>query len=642
MSALLRLQNARLAFGTAPVLDNTQLLIERDERLCIVGRNGAGKSSLLKVLNGQLQLDDGELKKDATLKVSMLPQDPPAQTEMAVFDFVAGAFANLQEHLSQYTRLIQKLTDDPSDETLTELARVQEQLEANNGWEVQQQIEQTLTRLGLDGTATMDSLSGGWLRRVALARAWVVNPDVLLLDEPTNHLDVETVEWLEQTLKEFNGSIVFISHDRAFIRALATRIVDLDRGQIHSFPGNYDAYLVEKQRLIDVEEAHNAAFDKKLAEEEVWIRQGVKARRTRNEGRVRALQALREERKQRRAKQSNASFEAQAAERSGKIVWRANNISFQYNDKVLIKDFSFTLLRGDKIALVGPNGIGKSTLIKLILDDLQPTAGTMEQGTKLNVAYYDQHRAELDPEKSIADNVGEGKMDVTFGGRTRHIYSYLQDFLFTPQQARMPVKALSGGERNRVLLAQILLKECNLLILDEPTNDLDVETLELLESIVSEFKGTVLLVSHDREFIENTADEVLLFEGNGQITEIVGGFHEVAMYQKAKREREQKFAANKPKSGTSTPTKDSQAEQTLARSPNKLSYKLKRELEQLPAHIEQLELELEQLQGKVADPDFFKQPVGDTQPVLERIQSIEEELVNALERWDYLENLQEN
>ncbi|HLV48655.1 MAG TPA: ATP-binding cassette domain-containing protein, partial [Aliidiomarina sp.] len=640
---LLRLQNARLAFGTAPVLDNTQLIVERDERLCIVGRNGAGKSSLLKVLNGQQKLDDGELKKDPSLRVSMLPQDPPAQTSMAVFDFVAGAFADLQEHLTEYAHLIQRLTDDPADmDALTELSRVQEKLEANNGWEVQQQIEQTLTRLGLDGTATLDSLSGGWLRRVALARAWVVNPDVLLLDEPTNHLDVETVQWLEQILKEFNGSIIFISHDRAFIRALATRIVDLDRGKLTSFPGDYANYLVEKQNLLDVEEAHNAAFDKKLAEEEVWIRQGVKARRTRNEGRVRALEALREERKQRRSKQSNASFEAQAAERSGKIVWRANDISFQYNDKVLIKDFSFTLLRGDKIALVGPNGCGKSTLIKLILGSLEPTTGTVDQGTKLNVAYYDQHRAELDPEKSIADNVGEGKQDITFGGRTRHIYSYLQDFLFTPQQARMPVKALSGGERNRVLLAQILLKECNLLILDEPTNDLDVETLELLESIVSEFKGTVLLVSHDREFIENTASEVLLFEGNGQITEIVGGFHEVAMYQQAKLEREQKYAANKPKPGTSSNTTDSQAKQASARPANKLSYKLKRELEQLPKHIEQLELELEKLQVKVAHVDFFKQPVGDTQPVLERIQAIEEELVEALERWDYLENMQEN
>lgn len=641
--SLLRLQNARLAFGTAPVLDNTQLIVERDERLCIVGRNGAGKSSLLKVLNGQQKLDDGELKKDPSLKVSMLPQDPPAQTSMAVFDFVAGAFADLQEHLTEYAHLIQRLTDEPSDmDALSELSRVQEKLEANNGWEVQQQIEQTLTRLGLDGTATLDSLSGGWLRRVALARAWVVNPDVLLLDEPTNHLDVETVQWLEQILKEFNGSIIFISHDRAFIRALATRIVDLDRGKLTSFPGDYANYLVEKQNLLDVEEAHNAAFDKKLAEEEVWIRQGVKARRTRNEGRVRALEALREERKQRRSKQSNASFEAQAAERSGKIVWRANDISFKYGDKTLIKDFSFTLLRGDKIALVGPNGIGKSTLIKLILGNLEPTTGTVDQGTKLNVAYYDQHRAELDSEKSIADNVGEGKQDITFGGRTRHIYSYLQDFLFTPQQARMPVKALSGGERNRVLLAQILLKECNLLILDEPTNDLDVETLELLESIVSEFKGTVLLVSHDREFIENTASEVLLFEGNGQITEIVGGFHEVAMYQQAKLEREQKYAANKPKPGTSSNTTDSQAKQASARPANKLSYKLKRELEQLPKQIEQLELELEKLQVKVAHVDFFKQPVGDTQPVLERIQAIEEELVEALERWDYLENMQEN
>lgn len=641
--SLLRLQNARLAFGTAPVLDNAQLIIERDERLCIVGRNGAGKSSLLKVLYGQVQLDDGEIKKDANLMISMLPQDPPQQTDISVFDFVAGAFAQLQAHLSRYHVLLQQLTQIPDDEqALTELAQVQEQLELHNGWEIQQRIEQTLTRLGLTATARLDSLSGGWLRRVALARAWVLAPDILLLDEPTNHLDVETVQWLEQTLKEFNGAIVFISHDRAFIRALATRIVDLDRGQLHSFPGDYSAYLVEKQRLLDVEEAHNLAFDKKLAEEEAWIRQGVKARRTRNEGRVRALKALREERKQRRNLQGKSNFAAQAAERSGKIVWRAQNISFSYANKELIKDFSFTLQRGDKIALVGPNGCGKSTLIKLILGALQPTAGQMEQGTNLSVAYYDQHRAELDPEKSIADNVGEGKQDVTFAGRTRHIYSYLQDFLFTPQQARMPVKALSGGERNRVLLAQILLKEANLLILDEPTNDLDIETLELLENIVADFKGTVLLVSHDREFIENTVDEVLLFEGEGQITEIVGGFNEVALYQATKREREEKTASASTKQGTSQSLNDSQTKQASARSVNKLSYKLKRELEQLPERIEQLENELEQLQEQVNEPNFFKQEISATQPLLERIQSLESELENALQRWDYLENLQEN
>lgn len=639
MSVVIRLNNASLAFGTAPVLENANLIISKEERLCIVGRNGAGKSSLLKVLNGDIQLDDGNRQLDPSFRVAMLPQDPPQRLELSVYEYVASAFERLSGVLSEYMKLSAQLEHDASEQILNRLARVQEQLEAQDGWEVQQRIETTLTRLGLNATVSLSALSGGWLRRVALAKAWVTAPDLLLLDEPTNHLDVETVQWLEQTLKDFDGAIVFISHDRAFIRSLATRILDLDRGQLTSFPGDYASYIVEKQRLLEVETAQNAEFDKKLAEEEVWIRQGIKARRTRNEGRVRALKALREERKARRNRQSVADFNVVSAERSGKIVWEAEHLHYAIADRTLIKDFTSSIQRGDKIALVGPNGCGKSTLLKLILGELTPTSGTSKQGTKLNVAYYDQHRAVLDPEKTVADNVGDGKQDITQNGRTRHIYSYLQDFLFTPHQARTPLKALSGGERNRVLLAKILLQDCNLLVLDEPTNDLDVETLELLESIVTEFAGTVLLVSHDREFIENTASSVFLFEGEGQVTEIVGGFHEVELYRKMQLEQQKKSST---KQGTSSPPEDSQQGRTLARSTNKLSYKLKRELEELPGSIEALENELASLQEDVNAPDFFRREITETQPILDRIQEIEELINQQLERWDYLENLQDN
>jgi len=615
------------------------LIIDKEERLCIVGRNGTGKSSLLKVLMGDLHLDDGSRQIDPSIRVAMLPQDPPRKLEATIYDYVAGAFEQLSATLSEYMKLSAALEHDASESVLNRLARVQDVLDSQGGWEVQQRIETTLTRLGLEPSVQLNSLSGGWLRRVALARAWVTSPDLLLLDEPTNHLDVETVQWLEQTLKEFNGAIVFISHDRAFIRSLATRILDLDRGQLTSFPGDYAHYLVEKQRLLEVEQAQNAEFDKKLAEEEVWIRQGIKARRTRNEGRVRALEALREERKARREQQSVADFSVVTAERSGKIVWEAENLTYRIADKTLIKNFTTTIQRGDKIAFVGPNGCGKSTLLKLILGQLEATEGKSKQGTKLNVAYYDQHRAILDPEKTVADNVGEGKQDVTHGGRTRHIYSYLQDFLFTPHQARTPLKALSGGERNRVLLAKILLQDCNLLVLDEPTNDLDVETLELLESIVTEFAGTVLLVSHDREFIENTASSVFLFEGQGQVTEIIGGFKEVELYKTNKAAQNVKIENSQ---GTSTTKSDSQQARPLAKGANKLSYKLKRELEEIPARIEQLEQELASLQSEVNAPDFFRRDNNVTQPILERVQHIEETINSLLERWDYLENFQDN
>ncbi|RUO21655.1 ATP-binding cassette domain-containing protein [Aliidiomarina haloalkalitolerans] len=639
MSVVLRLANAQLAFGTAPVLDQAELVVEQGERVCITGRNGAGKSSLLKVLQGDLQLDGGELHYVGNTRVAMLPQDPPPRTEGSVFHYVIGAFAETGALLEQYQELSQRLANHPDDAAaLSKLTQIQSRIEAAQGWQLQTQVEQVLSRLSLDGAQAMANLSGGWLRRAALARALATNPDILLLDEPTNHLDVNAVKWLENMLLEFRGAIIFISHDRAFIRRLATRIVDLDRGTLTSFPGDYAAFLVEKQRLLEVEASQNAEFDKKLAQEEVWIRQGIKARRTRNEGRVRALQELRKQRSQRRQVQGQVKFDSTTSERSGKVVFEAKDLALGFGDKTLIENLTITIQRGDKLALVGPNGCGKSSLIRCILGDLEPQSGTYKLGTNLQVAYFDQHRQLLDENLSVADNVAEGKKEVTHGGRTRHIFSYLQDFLFSPQQAQMPVRALSGGEKNRVMLAKILLRESNLLVLDEPTNDLDIDTLELLEQVVVEYPGTVFVVSHDREFIDNTATSVLLFEGAGKVTEIVGGFNEVAHYQAAQQEVSEKAKEK----GTISTSEHSDKQSSLAKSSNKLSYKLKRELELLPKQIDELEAELELLQQQINDPEFFRKPVEQTQPITERFATVEQMLMEALERWDYLENLQGN
>ncbi|KFZ29731.1 ABC transporter ATPase [Pseudidiomarina atlantica] len=629
---VLRIQQAQLAFGREPILDHVDLVIEAGERLCLVGRNGAGKSTLLKAIAGDLQLDDGIVQAVGDTVVARLPQDPPANSAQLVYDYVAEALADVGKVLKRYHEISQQLTANPSDDSLmNQLANLQTQLEANNGWQLQTRIEQTLTRLGLDPELSMQSLSGGWLRRVALARALVVAPDLLLLDEPTNHLDIDMVRWLEQVLLDFNGAVLFISHDRMFIRRLATRIIDLDRGQLTSFPGDYDQYLVAKQELLEIEANQNAEFDKKLAQEETWIRQGIKARRTRNEGRVRALKELRKERQQRREQQGSARLALQQGQRSGKLVFEGEGIQLAFDGRPILRDFNLTLQRGDRIALVGPNGCGKSTLIRVILGQQAVDSGQVKLGTNLEVAYFDQHRALLDPQKSVAENVGDGKQDITFNGRTRHILSYLQDFLFAPQQARTPVHALSGGERNRALLAKLFLQPSNLLVLDEPTNDLDIDTLELLEQIIADYPGTVILVSHDREFVNNTATSILLFEGEGRVTEIVGDFNDVEHY-----------LTHQKSSGTKLPAQQSEKPASIG-SPTpkkKLSYKLQRELDLLPEHIEALEAELEELQVQAGDAAFYTRPHTETAPVLERLAAIEEQLMVALERWEELENLQ--
>ncbi|HCG7072358.1 TPA: ABC transporter ATP-binding protein [Vibrio parahaemolyticus] len=637
--ALLTIHNAQLAFGDHPLLDRAEFALQENERVCLVGRNGAGKSTLMKVLAGDILLDDGKIQITQDVVVSRLEQDPPRNQEGTVYEYVSGGLAEIGEQLKIYHDLLDLVAQDPSEKNINRLAKTQEQLDHSNAWRFDDRVKNVLSALKLSPDTLLRDLSGGWQRKAALARALVCDPDVLLLDEPTNHLDVTTIEWLENFLKDFKGSIIFISHDRAFIKSMATRIVDLDRGQLSSFPGDYDNYLLEKEEMLRVEDMQNAEFDKKLAQEEVWIRQGIKARRTRNEGRVRALKKLREERRDRREVQGKVNLNIDDASRSGKIVFEAENVSFAYDGKQIVDNFSFNIMRDDRIALIGPNGCGKSTVLKLLLGQLEAQSGRLHCGTKLEVAYFDQYREILDPEKTVIDNLADGKQEVMVGGRQRHALSYLQDFLFAPKRARTPVKALSGGEKNRLLLARILLKPNNLLILDEPTNDLDIETLELLEEMLANYQGTLLLVSHDREFVDNTVTTSWIFEGDGVIEEFVGGYHD------AKQQRDQalavRFSTEKPAKKEKVVEETPKTTQPKNNS-KKLSYKLQRELEALPAKLEQLESDIETLQEQVNDPEFFAKPVEQTQPVLEQLAALEQELEIAFERWEELEAMQQD
>ena len=628
--SLISMSGAWLSFSDAPLLDNTEIHIEDNERVCLVGRNGAGKSTLLKILGKEIPLDDGRVIYEQDLIVARLQQDPPRNIGGSVFDFVAEGVAEQAEHLKAYHAISHLVESDPSEKNLARMAQIMEILDHQGLWQLDSRISEVLLQLGLNGDAELSSLSGGWLRKAALGRALVSSPRVLLLDEPTNHLDIETIDWLEGFLKEFDGSIVFISHDRSFIRNMATRIVDLDRGKLVSWPGNYDLYLQSKEEALRVEELQNAEFDRKLAQEEVWIRQGIKARRTRNEGRVRALKALRVERSQRREVMGTAKMQVEEATRSGKIVFELEDVNYQVGEKVLVRGFSAQVQRGDKIALVGPNGCGKTTLLKLMLGQLKADSGRVHCGTKLEVAYFDQHRADLDPERTVMDNLAEGKQEVMVNGRPRHVLGYLQDFLFHPKRAMTPVKALSGGERNRLLLAKLFLKPSNLLILDEPTNDLDVETLELLEELIDGYQGTVLLVSHDRQFVDNSVTECWIFEGNGVIKAFVGGYYD-AHHQRAtaKPIRQAAPSASKP----AAEKKAEQPKKTAA----KLSYNLLRELEQLPQRLEQLEAEIEALQAQMSDADFFTRPHSETQEVLTALADAEQALEQAFARWEELE-----
>ncbi|MCQ8227230.1 MULTISPECIES: ABC transporter ATP-binding protein [Pantoea] len=631
--SLISIHGAYLSFSDAPLLDNTELHIEEGERVCLVGRNGAGKSTLMKIINGEQPLDDGRIIYEQDLVVARLQQDPPRNITGSVYDFVAEGVAEQAEHLKAYHAISHLVMEDPSEKNLNEMGRLQTILDHQNLWQLDSRINDVLLQIGLDADTELSSLSGGWLRKAALGRALVSNPRVLMLDEPTNHLDIETIDWLETFLKTFSGSIVFISHDRSFIRNMATRIVDLDRGKLVSWPGNYDLFLTGKEEALRVEEMQNAEFDRKLAQEEVWIRQGIKARRTRNEGRVRALKALRNERSARREVMGKANMQVGEAARSGKIVFEMEDVNYSVGGKTLVKDFSTQVQRGDKIALIGPNGCGKTTLLRLMLDQLKADSGRVHCGTKLEIAYFDQHRAELDPDRTVMDNLAEGKQEVMVNGKPRHVLGYLQDFLFHPKRAMTPVRALSGGERNRLLLARLFLKPSNLLILDEPTNDLDVETLELLEELVDGYQGTVMLVSHDRQFVDNTVTECWIFEGNGEIGTFVGGYHDAQQQRAAYKQG--KATQAKP----AAPTKTAEKSDVAKRPANKLSYNLARELEQLPQKLEQLETRIGELQAKMSHPDFFSQPHDKTQPVLDALAQTEQELEVAFERWEELEAL---
>lgn len=645
--SMISLHDAWLSFSDAPLLDHAEFHITSGERVCLVGRNGAGKSTLMKVLSGEQPLDDGRIIYEQDLVIARLQQDPPRDIAGTVYDFVASGVEDQAEHLKAYHAISHIVMDDPSERNLNEMARLQAVLDHHQLWQLESRITDVLQQVGLQADTSLSSLSGGWLRKAALARALVSNPSLLLLDEPTNHLDIETIDWLETFLKTFQGSIIFISHDRSFIRHMATRIVDLDRGKLTNWPGDYDRYLTGKEEALRVEEQQNAEFDRKLAQEEVWIRQGIKARRTRNEGRVRALKALRNERNQRREVMGKATMQAGEAARSGKIVFELENVNYSIEGKKLVSNFSANVQRGDKIALIGPNGCGKTTLLKLMLGQLNADQGRVHCGTKLEVAYFDQHRAALDPDRTVIDNLAEGKQEVMVGGRSRHVLGYLQDFMFHPKRAMTPVRALSGGERNRLLLARLFLKPSNLLILDEPTNDLDVETLELLEELIEGYQGTLLLVSHDRQFIDNTVTECWIFEGNGEIGSFVGGYHDSQSQRAAfQRLAHSGTRENKIKTEQNARQNHSEKPQALAKPteknhepPGKLSYKLRRELEQLPAKLEELEQEMIQLQQQVSEADFFNQTYEQTQPVLNRLAQAEQALETALERWEYLESI---
>ena len=642
---LITLDKASLAYGHVALLDKADLSIDSGERIALIGRNGEGKSTLMKVLLGESSLDDGSVWRSASLKVSYLMQEVPSDEVRSVFETVASGIEKVGQLITDYHNVVHKLADEKDEKEsmrlVNQLNKYQNELERLDGWSLEQRVESVISKLSLPEDALVSSLSGGYKRRVMLARALVCAPDILLLDEPTNHLDIESILWLEEFLLNYTGTILFVSHDREFIKKLATRIIELDRGNITSWPSNYENYLVKKEEFLAIEADHNAKFDKRLADEEKWIRKGIKARRTRNEGRVRALEALRREHAQRRTQQGKAKLNLDAADSSGRIVAEVIKASFAYEDKVIVSDFSTKIMRGDKIGIVGANGSGKSTLIKLLLGELQPTEGKVKMGTNLEVAYFDQNRADFDLNASVMENLNHGRDRVMVNGKDRHVIGYLQDFLFPPARVMSPVKTLSGGERNRLLLARLFIKPANLLVLDEPTNDLDVETLELLEELLLNYEGTLLLVSHDRKFLDNIVTSTIVMEGDGRVNEYIGGYNDYLRQRSQPMKaisQEKSKGSKKLSNGTSPSAPSNKADPAVKPSEKKLNYNEQRELKLLPERIEKLETEQKEINALTSEPDFYKKEKFVINKATKRLTEIQNDLAKAYARWEELDD----
>jgi len=649
--AVISLSNAQLAFGHVALLDHAEFSLEPGERIGLIGRNGTGKSSLLRVIAGQAKLDDGLLVMQQGLRVTYVEQEPQFDDDSLIFDAVAGGIAHIREALTTYHQLSEQLGSADDTALLERLHTLQLELDVADGWNLSNRIETTLQRLQLDGQRQIATLSGGMKKRVALARALVASPDVLLLDEPTNHLDFSSIQWLEELLREFRGSLLFITHDRSFLDKVATRIVELDRGRLQSYDGNFSAYQRRKAEQLVVEDIEHAKFDKFLAQEEVWIRKGVEARRTRNEGRVRRLESLRLERSRRRDQQGQVKLALSAGEQSGKLVAELIDVRKAYDDRVIVNDFSATILRGDKVGLIGLNGAGKTTLLRLILGEQRPDAGTIRQGTRLQIAYFDQMREQLNEEASLAETISPGSDWVEINGNRKHVMTYLGDFLFAPERARSPVKSLSGGERNRLLLARLFAKPANVLVLDEPTNDLDIDTLELLEQLLEEYDGTVFLVSHDRVFLDNVVTQVFVAEGEGRWREYVGGYSDWERVRAPVEPVENKKPTQKPTASasavssvnsaaatSSATTASARTSSAAVAKPKKLSFKEQRELEQLPQLIADLEAEQTSISARLADPSIYRQSPSEAQQLNQRYAEIDTLLVQLLERWEAIES----
>tara|TARA_B110000503_G_scaffold41560_1_gene68339 strand:+ start:2103 stop:3974 length:1872 start_codon:yes stop_codon:yes gene_type:complete len=620
---LITLQDVFLSYGQPPLIDHINLVIEPGERVCLIGRNGAGKSTLLKILTGQIVADEGLIKRASGVKIAQLEQSVPHDTQGNVFDVIADGLGAEGKLIQQFHHLTQQLSHDSSPKIFNELAKCQAEIERIDGWDINQRVESIITKMDLDPDVDIASLSGGYKRRVLLARALVCNPDLLLLDEPTNHLDIEAIQWVEQFLLKWEGSLLFISHDRRFMDNLANRFIEIDRGKLAEFNCDYSTYLVRKEENLEIEDRQNSLFDKRLSQEEIWIRQGIKARRTRNEGRVRSLEAMRNEYAERRKRLGTAKMDIQHADKSGKIVAEATNISFSFDQDEVVKDFSTLIQRGDKVGFIGRNGVGKTTLIKLLLGELTPQQGTIKVGTNLNVAYFDQYRSALDEEKTVQDNVSGGRDMLEIGGKSRHVISYLQDFLFAPDRCRQPVKALSGGERNRLLLAKLFTAPSNILVLDEPTNDLDIDTLDLLEELLIDYKGTVILVSHDRAFLNNVVTSTLVFEGDGIINQYVGGYDDWLRQRKT-------IEPPKSSAGVKIKPKPSQVVK-------KLSYQDQRELDELPKKIELLETQIQSISTKMSESEFYRSTKVEIQKTETQLADWQSQLGKCYKRWEQLE-----